>query len=223
MTETGFWLRRRFVIATFSAVAVCGFDKAFAKSKTPDTAADLAAIQIEKLFVETSSSDSNFTVVDSRFDENAAGGAFFGVLGAGVISGINAGEDDKKADVFRAGAASIDLAGILTKSATETLAARAAPPVAPSNAEASHTLLIEIRNWGLIRTSRENSYMRVFVNLTWKIVSADGAVLFEKKRENFVAPTLRRLFEYDDAILKSEVEELCEKAGRQIANQIIYR
>jgi len=196
---------------------------ALAKSRTPNDQVDLSAIKIESVFVETSASDSNFTVIDSRFDETATAGVLFGVLGSSINSGINAGEDDAKADVFRAGAEAIDLSGILTASAVGTLAARAQPPVAPSKADASHILLIEIRNWGLTRAARDDPRLRTFLNLTWKVLDQNGDVLFEKKRENAVAPTLRRLEEFDDATLKTEIETLAQKAGAQITYQIIYR
>jgi hypothetical protein len=175
------------------------------------------------VFVELSASDSNFTVIDSRFDETATAGVLLGVVGASINSSINASEDDKKADAFRAGAATIDLAGVISGSATETLMARGTPTVAPSKTDASHVLLIEIRNWGLGRAAKDDPRLRTFVNLTWKVLDGKGKVVFEKERENSVAPTLRRLEEFNDEILKSEVETLAKKAGRQIAYQIIYR
>lgn len=212
--------RRRLIqMAAFSfSVVLAG--NAVAKS---NAATDIGAISFESVYVETSASDSNFTVIDSRFDETAAAGVFFGLLGASINSGINAGEDDKKADIFRAGAEEIDLAGILTASASQTLAARAEPPSAPTKADASHILLIEIRNWGLIRAAKDDPRLRTFLNLTWKVLDKKGAILFEKKRENAIASTSRRLDEFDDATLKEEVESLAQKAGAQIAYQIIYR
>lgn len=189
----------------------------------PASGRALADIDLNAVFVETSASDSNFTVIDSRFDETSTAGALFGVLGASISSGINAGEDDKKADPFRAGAAAIDLAGILTRSAGDSLAARQNPPLAGAKAEASHTLVIEIHNWGLIRASREDPRLRAFLNLSWKIADEKGKTVFEKKRENAVAPVLRRLEEHSDETLKGDIETLASKTGQLIALQLVYR
>lgn len=202
------------------AAALLPADAAETRRK-PAPAASLADLEIETIAVSASAADSNFTVIDSRFDETATAGALLGVLGASINSGINAGEDDKKADPLRAGAAGIDIAGILTKSAGETLAARQSPPVAETGA--SHTLVIEIHNWGLIRASRDDPRLRAFLNLSWKIEDAKGKALFEKKRENAVAPELRPLADHSDESLKADVEALAAKAGALIAYQIIYR
>lgn len=215
--------RRRLLATGSFSIALALSGGALAKSKNPSGASDLKAIPFESVFVETSADDSNFTLIDSRFDETGTAAVLFGVVGASINSSVNAGEDDKKADVFRAGANAIDLAGLLTASARDTLAARAAPPSAPTKADASHVLLVEIRNWGLTRAAKDDPRLRTFLNLTWKVLDGKGAVLFEKKRENAVAPTLRRLEEFDDATLKTEIETLAQKAGAQIAYQIIYR
>lgn len=183
----------------------------------------LSSIAFASIAVKTSSDDSNYTVIDSRFDETSTAGALFGVLGASISSGVNAGEDNKKADKFREAAAKIDLAAIITQSASDLLAARANPPLALSNEDASHTLLIEIRNWGLIRSGKDDPRLRAFLNLSWKVLDADGDVVFEKKRENAVGPTLRPLDEYTDEILTAEMEALAAKAGPLIAYQIVYR
>ncbi len=183
----------------------------------------LSSIVFTSIAVETSATDSNYTVVDSRFDETATAGALFGVLGASISSGINAGEDNKKADRFREAAAKIDLAGIINKSANDLLAARGNPPLAPPQEDASHTLLIEIRNWGLIRSTQDDPRLRAFLNLSWKVLDAEGNIVFEKKRENAVGPTLRLLDEYSNEILTAEMETLAAKAGPLVAYQIIYR
>lgn len=227
-------LAYRFLVGAFAAAAVStGISDAApdtAKGKKGDQVA-LASISFTSIAVETSAADSNYTVVDSRFDETSGGAAVLGALG-GVLgtvvttslnSGINAGEDNKKADRFREAAAKIDLAGFINKSANELLAARGNPPIAPSKAEASHTLLIEIHNWGLIRSTTDDPRLRVFLNLSWKVLDAKGKVVFEKKRENAVGPTLRPLDEYTNEILTAEMETLAAKAGPLIAYQIIYR
>lgn len=219
-------LAYRFLVGAFAAAAVStGISDAApdtAKGKKGDQVA-LASISFTSIAVETSAADSNYTVVDSRFEETGTAGALFGMLGATINSGINAGEDNKKADRFREAAANIDLAGIINKSANDLLAARGNPPLAPSKAEASHTLLIEIHNWGLIRSTTDDPRLRVFLNLSWKVLDAKGKVAFEKKRENAVGPTLRPLDEYTNEILTAEMETLAAKAGPLIAYQIIYR
>jgi hypothetical protein len=183
----------------------------------------LSSISFTSIAFETSAADSNYTVIDSRFDETAAAGALFGLLGASLNSGINAGEDNEKADRFREAAAKIDLVGIITKSVNDMLTARADPPVAASREEASHVLHIEIRNWGLIRSAKDDPRLRGFINLSWKILDADGKTVFEKKRENAVSPTLRPLDEYTNELLTADIETLAAKTGPLIAYQIVYR
>jgi hypothetical protein len=206
-----------------AAVSSAAFGATEPQNAAKGEKAALSTIEFASIAVETSSEDSNFTVIDSRFDETATAGAFLGVLGASVNSGINAGEDNKKADRFREAAAKIDLAGLISKSASDRLAVRANPPLAASKADASHVLVIELRNWGLIRADRDDPRLRTFLNLSWKIVDQKGATVFEKKRENAVSPTLRALEEVNDQVLTTEMETLASKAGQQIAYQIIYR
>lgn len=216
---------RLLLSALVASLLTAGADAASpdsANAKKQDAAA-LSSIAFSSIAVETSAADSNFTVIDSRFDETATAGALLGVLGASLNSGINAGEDNKKADRFREAAARIDLAGLISKSASDRLSARANPPLAATKADASHVLLIELRNWGLIRADRDDPRLRTFLNLSWKIVDAKGATVFEKKRENAVSPALRTLDEFNDEVLRAEMETLASKAGQQIAYQIIYR
>jgi opacity protein-like surface antigen len=222
-------MNRATVFLFSAAAALVAATAAAAYDKPPQTvnagASDqpLSSISFESITVEASASDSNFTLIDSRFEETAAAGAFFGIIGAGVSSGIAAGEDDKKADRFREGAAAIDLSGLLTSAASEALAARANPPLAEMKDGSSHVLVIEIRNWGLIRVERDDPRLRAFLNLSWRILDGKGKTVFEKKRENSVSSAMRLLDEYSDESLKSEIESLATKAGRQVAYQIIYR
>lgn len=216
---SGLVLAALLCIAVAPAVAGADTPKSGARGK----AATLSSVALSKLTVETSSSDSNYTVVDSRFDETGTAGALFGIVGASVNSGINAAEDGKKADRFREAAAKIDLAGFLTRSAAERLGAQDNPALATAKAEASHALVIEIHNWGLIRAARDDPRMRSFLNVSWKILDAKDSVVFEKSRENAVSPTLRALGDFTDEILTTEMETLASKTGQQIAYQIIYR
>lgn len=204
----------------FSAAALGAPDSTSAKKRET---VELSSISFTSIVVETSAADSNYTVVDSRFDETGTAGALFGMLGASINSGINASEDNEKADRFREAAAKIDITGIISKSASDLLSARANPPLAPSKEEASHTLLIEIRNWGLIRADKEDPRLRVFLNASWKVLDAKGDVVFEKKRENAVGPTLRPLDEFTNEIFTAEMEALAAKTGPLIAYQIVYR
>lgn len=183
----------------------------------------LSGITFENIAVETSSHDSNYTVVDARFNETATAGALFGIVGAGISSGVAAGQDDQKADRLRETARAIDLAGILTNSASAVLAQQSNPAVADSKDAASHLLRIEIRNWGLIRAERDDPRLRTFLNLTWRILDRNGETVFEQKRQNAVTSTLRPLDQFTDEIFTSEMESLAAKAGQQIAYQIIYR
>lgn len=183
----------------------------------------LAAIDFRSLFVEVSDQDSNFTVVDARIDETYAAGAFFGLLGAAVNSAANAAEDDGKADTLRAAAAEIDLKSALDSAIREPLAAHGAPPLAPDGFEASHTLRVEIRNWGLLRKNREDKEMRAFLNLTLEILDEKGHRVWRKERENAVSGRAAEFEAYTEDRFKSEMQELAEKSGRYIAYQIIYR
>ncbi len=211
---------RRFAAAFFSIIIAA--TPAFA-AKSKSSEGDLAAIAVSAIYVEIATGDSNFTVIDSRFDETATAGVLLGIVGAGINSGINAGEDNKKADVYRAEAATIELASILERSAEDTFALRSEPPLAAEKSAASHVLVIEIRNWGLSRADKDDPRLRAFLNLTWRIEDPKGKTLFEKKRENNVASTMRRLEETDIETFKSEMTAIAEKAGKQIAYQVIYR
>jgi len=183
----------------------------------------LSDIAFNSLFIEVSVEDSNFTVVDARMDENYTAGAFFGVVGAGLSSAGAAGQDDKKADIFREGAAQIDLSSMLRESIIETLSSSDNLNLMDDKASASHTLLVEIRNWGLLRKSQENREMRTFLNLTLEIINNRGQVVWEKKRENAVSEKSALFETYTDEIIEAEMAALAKKTGQFIAYQIIYR
>jgi hypothetical protein len=220
-----FIMNRRALCALTAVVSLVGSAHGAgpAQNAAKSDQATLSSIAFTSIAVVTSDADGNYTLIDSRFDETATAGALFGLAGAAINSSVNAGEDDAKADRFRETAATIDLSGMIGTSAKELLTARANPPLAPSKEEASHTLLVEIRDWGLIRSSRDDPRLRVFLNLSWKVLNAKGEAVFEKKRENAVGSNLRLLDEHTNETFKAEMEALAAKAGPLIAYQIIYR
>lgn len=183
----------------------------------------LDQIEFKSLFIEVSDRDSNFTVVDARFDETGTAGVFFGIVGAGLNSAQNAAQDDDKADTLRAAADKIDLTAILSDALRETLASRGDIALAAGRAEASHTLLVEIRNWGLLRKNREDAQMRVFLNLTLTVLDAKNRTVWEKKRENAVGDEAAPFEAYTDEKLTAEMEKLARKSGQYVAYQFIYR
>ena len=183
----------------------------------------LRDIEIVSLFVEGSEDDSNFTVIDSRMDETGTAGVFFGVVGAGLNSAANASEDDKKADTLRAAADELDLQALLADAVAGTIAAKETPPLSGDRGAASHVLLVEIRNWGLMRKSRDDERMRVFLNLTLSLLDPKGKTVWEKKRENAVGADAANFEDYDGALLAAEMTALAEKTGKYVAYQIIYR
>lgn len=211
------WRMRSRVIAL--CLAACGLGgAAFAQP-----AESLRDIEIESLFIDVSEDDSNFTVIDARMDETATAGVLFGIVGAGINSASNAGQDDKLADTLRDAAAEIDLQTLLSDAITSTLAERQALPLSEAQSEASHTLLVEIRNWGLMRQNREDQRMRVFLNLTLSVLDDKQKTVWEKKRENAVGGDAALFEEFTAERLQGELTALAEKSGKYIAYQIIYR
>ncbi len=216
MTLFGF-ARYRMALAMIICMGLSNYP-AIAKQET-----QLAEIEFETLFIEISEEDSNFTVVDARMDETATAAVFFGVLGAGLTSAGNAAHDDKKADTLREAAAKIDLSSLLLDAMNQTFASSEDIAMASGQDMASHTLVVEIRNWGLLRKNKESQEMRSFLNLTLKIRDNKNEIIWEKKRENAVGDKSSLFEDYTEEKLTSEMEAVAEKTGRYIAYQFIYR
>jgi hypothetical protein len=209
-------MRRRSLFLWLSALCVCG-----PAAAQPDSS--LRDVDIASLYIDVSDEDSNFTVIDARMDETMTAGVFFGIVGAGINSASNASQDDKLADTLREAAAEIDLKTALTGAIAETLSGKDALPLAADRSEASHTLLVEIRNWGLMRKSREDERMHVFLNLSLSVLDAKGKPVWEKKRENAVGAEAAAFEDFTGERLQSEMAALAEKSGKFVAFQIIYR
>ena len=212
----GWRMQSRVIALCLAACGICA--QALAQP-----AESLRDIEIDSLFIDVSEDDSNFTVIDARMDETGTAGALFGIVGAGINSANNAGQDDKLADTLRDAAAEIDLSALLSGAISSTLADRQALPLPETQGEASHTLLVEIRNWGLMRQNREDKRMRVFLNLTLSVLDDKQKTVWEKKRENAVGGDAAMFEEFTGERLKSELTALAEKSGKYIAYQIIYR
>jgi len=195
-----------------------GVEPALARENVP-----LRDIPLENLFVEVSEADSNFTIVDARMDETATAAVLFGLVGAAISSVAVASEDDEKADRLRETAESIDVAGVLLAGINATLGANERIDMAADKSEASHILVVELRNWGLLRRSQEDNDMRAFLNLTLKIFDENETLLWEKKRENAVGSFSAPLEEFTDEKFSEEIEALVRKTGQYVGYQIIYR
>lgn len=208
-------VRRRLICAALLALT--------AAPAVAQKEASLGDIDISTLYVEVSDADGNFTVVDARVDETGTAGVFFGVVGAGINSAANASQDDKKADTLRAAAAELDLKSIVLAAVTQTLAARESVPLSLDQAGASHTLLVEIHNWGLMRKNRETQEMRVFLNLSIDLLDEKKKTVWRKKRENNVGQKAEPFEAFTPAMFKEEMERLAQKSGQHVAYQIIYR
>lgn len=200
------------------ALLPCLIAPAFAQPE-----ASLGDIEIRTLFVEVSDHDSNYTVVDARMDETATAAVFFGVLGAAASSAGAASSDDKKADTLRDAAAKIDLKSLITEAVVSTLSSRGGAPLASDRAGASHTLVIDIRNWGLLRRSQEDNLMRAFLNLTLSLEDEKGRVVWKKERDNHVSQEADVFEAFTEERFTREMEMLAEKSGQYVAYQIIYR
>lgn len=189
----------------------------------PPAQKQLGEIELGVLQIEVADSDSNFTVIDARYDETATAAVLFGLVGAAANSAANASADDNKADTLRAGAMEIELSKLIAEELARTLGMRPEFSLTTDAGAAANVLSVEVHNWGLIRVSRDDQRMRAFLNLSFKILDPKRRVLFEKKRENSVGQDMAPFPEWTDSRLKTESERLAKKAGQYIANQIIYR
>jgi hypothetical protein len=183
----------------------------------------LSDIELSTVFIEVDDNDSNFTVVDARYDETATAAALFGIAGAALNSAANASQDDKKADTLRSAAGSIDIKGILERNLIETLTRRGELDLKSEESTAAHTIVVGIHNWGLIRMGRDDKRMRTFLNLSMRVLDAKGQVVWEKKRENSVGQNPAMFEEFNGVRLTSDMEALAAKSGIYIGNQINYR
>jgi hypothetical protein len=220
--------RRSGVSLHRTILAFCFFYLGFVCLAQPSHAAtapvaELSDIDLTTVYVEIDDSDSNFTVVDARYDETATAAALFGLAGAAINSAANASQDEKRADTLRAAADEIDIAGIIRESLTSTLSGRGELDLKSNKIEAAHTIEVGVHNWGLLRVGRDDKRMRAFLNLSVRILDDKDRVVWEKKRENSVGQDARIFEDFTAENLKSDIETLAAKTGRYVGNQINYR
>jgi hypothetical protein len=157
-------------------------------------------------------------------DETATAAVFFGMVGAVINSADNNAEDSAKADPLRPAAAAVDLDGLILQALTDRLSARNAALLAPTPDGASHTLLIEVGDWGLIRRAqRPDASMRAFLKLNLSILDARGRRVWGPQREHSVGGLTAELPGFTPDVFKTEMEALAGRTGQQIANRLIYR
>lgn len=184
----------------------------------------LGEIPIQSLTVRVDETDSEFNVIDSRMDETATAAVFFGMVGAVINSADNNAEDSEKAEPLRPTAGNIDLDGLILRAVNERLASRNSVALAPAPGEASHTLLIEIGDWGLIRRAqRPDTSMRAFLKLNISLLDARGRRVWGQQREHSVSQMVAELSAFTPDIFQAEMESLAVRAGYQVANRVIYR
>ncbi|MEZ5921610.1 MAG: hypothetical protein R3C60_09705 [Parvularculaceae bacterium] len=183
----------------------------------------LGEIDFFNLYVEVDSSDRNFTVIDSRYEETGTGAALFGIAGALATSAAAAGSDNKKAEPLREAAEAIPLEALISDAVKSKITSKGEIEIADSEDAATHRLIINIHNYGLLRRAKDDPRLRAFLNLSWEVVDNKGRILFEKKRENTSAPDAYTLDEFTPDTLQSEFEVIAPKAGEFIGSQINYR
>jgi len=211
----------RLLQAAVAAIAMLGF-------AAPEAAAQrnvqLGDIQITSLTVQVVEDTGSFEVIDSRMDETATAAVFFGMIGAVANSAVNNAEDDEKADPLRPTAAEIDLDGLIARAINERLASRDTVTMAATAEDASHTVRVEIGDWGLIRRAqRPDTSMRAFLKLNISVLDARGRRIYGPQRENSIGQFSGQLHEFTPELFRTEMEDLAARAGQQVANRIIYR
>lgn len=211
---------RRFILAALAAIAfTVGFH-----SPADATEISLHDIQIGSLSINVDDSEDEFTVIDSRMDETATAGVFFGLIGATINSAVNNSEDAAKADPLRSTAAEIDLRSLIESAIRERLTARQAIPLSDSPAAATHTLIVKIGEWGLVRRAQHpDTFMRSFLKLDVSIVDARGRVVWRSQREHSIGQLNAELSAFTPEVLRSEMSAVASRAGQQVANTLIYR
>lgn len=184
--------------------------------------AQLRDIQITSLATSVDDEDREFEIIFSRMDETATAAVFFGIIGAVANSAANNAEDDERAAPYLLTAEAIDLDGIVANALNERLAARI--PELLASEGASHTLLVEIGEWGLIRrASLPDTQMRAFLKLNISLLDARGRRVWGPQREHSVGQLSADMAEFTPEIMRTEIEQLAARAGHQVANRVIYR
>ena len=158
--------------------------------------------------------------MDSRFEETATATVFFGIIGGLVNSGITGGEDHQKSLPYADAVAKLEPGRILNEKFGATLAARA-HPLAPAEKGASHSLRIEIKEWGLTRTAMRDERLTTFIRLHVVMNQGNKVVWDTYMKDSGGRAAL--LPDITSEMLIEDIESLAAKMGERIAYEIIYR
>lgn len=208
-------LRQTIRIVMLAACAFLATWPASAQDKSK-----LGNVTIVSLFHAVDLSGASFQVVDSRFEETATAVVLFGIIGGLVNSGINGDEDHKKSLPYADAVAKLEPGRILNEKLGQTLAARA-QPLAPSAKGASHSLSVEIKEWGLTRTSMRDERVTTFIRLHLVMKQGNKVVWDTYMKDSWGRAAM--LSEMTNEMLVEDIESLAAKMGERIAYEIIYR
>ena len=183
---------------------------------------DLEEGAITALFVAVEPSADAFTVVDKRLDETATAAAFFGLVGAVVNSEINSSQDQKIADQWREAASAIDVGAKVKASLDATLTARSFAIAADEDA-ASHVLTLTIKEWGLIRESRETTALRAFINTRIDLRDERGRTIWTGYKNKVNDRSFEDRDQITDAVFTGDIGVVAKDLGESIAYELLYR
>jgi len=200
-------------------VIACAMFAAAAPASAQDTSR-LTNFPIGSLFHGTDISGARFEVVDSRFEEDATATVLFGIVGGLVNSGITGSEDAKKAEPYADAVKKLEPGRILSEKFAATLAAREFP-VAAAEKGATHTLRIEIKEWGLTRTSMRDLRLTPFIRLHVVMKQGKKVVWDTYMKDSWDRSAM--LPQTTNEMLVEDIENLAAKLGERIAYEIIYR
>jgi hypothetical protein len=207
-------LRRTIVLG------ICALFAAAPVAAQSQDKAKLGNIPIASLFHGMDMSGASFEVVDSRFQETAAAAVMFGLIGAAINSGINGNEDIEKAKPYAAAAGKLEPGRIMSEKISATLAAKTFP-LAEGEKGASHTLRVEIKEWGLTRTAFNDPRMSTFIRL--HLIMKQGKKVVWDTYLKDSGGRAAVLSDITSDMLVQDIEALAAKMGERIAYEIIYR
>lgn len=188
----------------------------------PAAAAEFPKVAMERLALRLDESDSNYTIVYERMEETQTAGAVFGLVGAVASSAHSAAEDNTLADAYRTTAADMKVGALVEQSVANVIQAREPNLLASAPAEAGHTLLIQVKNWGLTRVAFDDTLVRAFVNLRVQLLDAKGKPIWDV-REHGLGKTQAQLKAFTQEMFVEEVQKTAVKTGQKVGYQIVYR
>lgn len=184
--------------------------------------AAFSSAKIQKLRVIVLDNESDYTVIDSRMDEDLTGVVLFGLIGGIATTAAHSSADDKKADAYREAAASIKLKPIIEAALLETLRTKSEIKSTINSKDEAFTLNITIKKWGLRRMSQEDSLMQSFLQVQVSMDDEKGNEIWDT-RNHSVGKTPRLLSDFTEEIFVNEIQTLARKSGEYIGYQILYR